>query len=338
MDEQQKGTDSGVFVAIIVMLLAVGGGVVFFVAESPSKVMQSDPPRLASTQPLKLAAAEPQESAKPDEPQPKDKALLDQPKEVEEGFAPDPRFIVEPVAEPAEPSDEEMRKLVAEKKANAQFFKFGGWAKYTGDDRRIVLPATVNMRRGLIEYFICAENSGKEHETVIEIACDPAQLVIAMNLLMMKKGPPPKTLSIDEAGQGDRVIVSLQWKTDDGKTVTYRAEDLLIDTVRGATMPRVGWTYTGSYFTEYQDPDTGEKKKFFVAIAEKRIISAFRDPSCILDSPLPDADQDQAIFDPNPSIIPKVGTPMVVIIRPLKPDERRAIAETEKKHREKGKK
>ncbi|OHB75731.1 MAG: hypothetical protein A2Z34_06075 [Planctomycetes bacterium RBG_16_59_8] len=258
--------------------------------------------------------------------------LLNQPKEVDEGFKPNPRHIVAPVAtEPVEPDEESLRKLVAEGKAKGiQFLKYGGWVKYTGDDRRIVLPGVVNMRRGLIEYYVCAENSGKEHETVFEISCDPAQLAIVMNLLSLKKGGLPKQLSIDEEGQGDRVMLSIQWKNEAGSAVTYRAEDLLVDTIRDQPAPRVGWTYIGSYFAKIRDDDTGNEKSYFAASAEKRIVSAFRDPSCILDSPIPEAANNPPIFDPTPSLIPKVGTPILLIIRPLKAEERKEIAEIEK--------
>ena len=258
--------------------------------------------------------------------------LLNQPKEVDAEFKPNPRHIVAPVAtEPVEPDEEAMRKLVAEGKAKGiQFLKYGGWVKYTGDDRRIVLPGVVNMRRGLIEYYVCAENSGKEHETVFEISCDPAQLAIVMNLLSLKKGGTPRQLSIDEEGQGDRVIISIQWRKEDGSAVSYRAEDLLVDTIRDRTVPRVGWTYIGSYFAKIRDDDTGNEKSYFAASTEKRIVSAFRDPSCILDSPLPEAASNPPILDPNPSLIPKVGTPILLIIRPLKAEERKEIAEIEK--------
>jgi len=258
----------------------------------------------------------------------------DQKPEDSEKEKPDPKYVVPPLIE--EPV--ELEKDEAKEKYGKQFLDIGlgGWAISKPGERRVVFPGVIMCRRGPVEYFACTEG-GKDYESVLKVYVDALKLYIATNLILrLKSGDIPKVLGKEDKAQGDRAIILMQWKDKGGKVVTYRAEDLIIDDSRKKTMPRIGWTYTGSYFQEICDPETGKPtgKKEFAAFEEKLLIATFKTPSAIFNNPLPEAAVGTVgnpdSFLANWCILPPSNTLVKVIIRAPTDKEKEEISKTEK--------
>ena len=252
--------------------------------------------------------------------------------DVETAQKPDPKLVVQPVPEPEIVLDD---KVGNRADFVAQLPTGNGFIFERKDEKGrkvagVVVPGIVLVTRGLVELFGCGEG-GKEHETVLRLECDVQSLDLALTSAGLKRGRLPSKSDISEAGQGSRVIALVQWTGEDGKSVSYRSEDLVVSTRRQRSMPRVGWTYVGAW-SEMPDPASpkGEKKHKVLAAANSRsYVTTFRDRSALLDNPLEEA-IDDTIFAANFMLLPRSGTPVRVIFRTPSEAEFKEIADLEK--------
>jgi hypothetical protein len=252
--------------------------------------------------------------------------------DAETGLKPDPKLVVQPFPEPEIVLDANVNKrpdFVAQRPTGNGFIferRDEKGKKIAG----VVVPGVVLVTRGLVELFGCGEG-GKEHETILRLECDVQSLDLALTSAGLKRGRLPSKADISEANQGSRVLALVQWTGEDGKSVTYRSEDLVVSTRRQSPMPRVGWTYVGAW-AEMPDPASpkGEKKHKVLAAANSRsYVTTFRDQSALLDNPLEEA-IDDTIFAANYMLLPRSGTPVRVIFRTPTQPELKEIAELEK--------
>lgn len=194
----------------------------------------------------------------------------------------------------------------------------------------VAVPGVILVTRGMVELFGCGVG-GKEHETVVRLECDVQSLDLALTSAGFRRGRLPTKGDLNEAGQGSRVVILIQWTDADGKTVTHRSEDLVISIRRNATMPRVGWTYVAQWM-EVPDPlsPKGEKKhKILRAAGTQSYVTTFRDQSALLDNPLEEA-IDDTLYAANYMVLPKSGTPVRVIFRSPNEAELKEIIALEK--------
>jgi hypothetical protein len=154
---------------------------------------------------------------------------------------------------------------------------------------------------------------------------------MALTSAGFRRGKLPTKSDVNEAGQGSRVIILIQWTGPDGKPVTHRSEDLVVSVQRNAPMPRVGWTYVGHWaeVPDPLDPKGGQKKRVLAAVNTQSYVTTFRDRSALLDNPLEEA-VDDTLFAANYMVLPKPGTPVRVIFRSPSDAERKDIAALEK--------
>lgn len=239
-------------------------------------------------------------------------------------------WVLQPIAgEPVWPSPDDLEAV-----------KIAGHAPFPGgyqvDARRadgsrdtcVVVRGMVLLTRGLIELFCCGEG-GKEHESVLRLECDIQSLDHALVLSGLKRGAIPSRLGERTADEGSRVVALVQWKKD-GRTLTYRAEDLIISSKTDRPMPRVGFTYVGQW-AEVPDPVAAGKRTFRVlaCTGTRSLMTTYRDPSALLDNPLKEG-EDDTLFAANTMLLPEPGTPVVMILRPPTEADAKEIVAAEK--------
>jgi hypothetical protein len=250
----------------------------------------------------------------------------------EKGDEPNPRLVVPPIDEP----DVALDAKTSERADFVAPIQGGGFIfeRRDTDGKRIggvVIPGIALVNRGLVELFGCGEG-GKEHETIIRLESNIQALDLALTSAGFKRGKLPTKTDMSLPDQGSRVLILVQWIDKDGKVVTHRSEDLVVSIRRNGPMPRVGWTYVGSWM-EVADPTSpkGEKKhKVLAAAGSRSIVTTFRDRTAILDNPLEEA-VDDTLFGANYMLLPKSGTPVRIIFRAPMAAERKEITELEKK-------
>jgi hypothetical protein len=237
------------------------------------------------------------------------------------------KFKIPPVEEP----DMSLEGAVADRADYVAPLQGGGYLfeRKDSDGKRlpgVVVPGLILVIQGQVELFGCGEG-GKEHETVIRLESGVQALDLALTSAGFSRGKLPEKTDINLKEQGSRVLILVQWIDPvSGKLVTHRSEDLVVSLRRGATMPRVGWTYVG-HWMEVADPASpkGDKKyKILAAAGTKSYVTTFRDRSALLDNPLEEA-VDDTVFAANAAILPRPGTPVRVIFRGPGAAERKEI-------------
>ncbi len=318
-------------VALLVFCVILGVAAIVYVVGRDAPVVKSGAPPASAAKP-QPAPAPPAKAAEPsgEEALPVPPAPPEQ-EDLETSERPNPALVVPPVDEPRMPMDEEEGKkfnyLPLPNHGGFIFERPGPGGKPVGG---VIVPGLVLVRRGVIELFGCSE-SGKVHETVIQIETDIQALDTALTLAGLRRGGLPRLLDINDPDQGSRVVVLIQWEDKDGKTVTYRSEDLVLSLKRERPMPRVGWTYVG-HWTEVLDPTTPtleRRHKVLACTGTRSLVTTFRDKSALLDNPLPEAEDDTQ-FAANYMLLPKSGTPVRIIFRAPLEEERKEIEAIEK--------
>lgn len=219
-------------------------------------------------------------------------------------------LTTEPIMpESVDPKDKQYVKL-----PRGGYIQMGKNAAGKPVPERLVLPGEVVIQRGVIEVFVCGVG-GKDYESALRAPCDIHEVDMSLALLGLKKGKVPE-LATQSDPEGSRVLVLAQWTDDKGKTVTYRAEDLVRDVAKNAPMPRVGWTYVAAWEEEC-DPMTGQPtgRKILAAGKSKSLCTTYRDASALFDNPLRKIAAVDTAFNANGDRLPDPGTKIRLIIR-----------------------
>lgn len=204
-------------------------------------------------------------------------------------------------------------------------------------EKKIEISGVISNAHMPLELLACAEG-GKDYESLVVLKCKPQNIHMALILFGLKEGKGPQYFGDPTKPTGDLVLVFIEWQQD-GKTFSYRAEDLIIDLRYNQSMPRTGWSFTGSRFEDEIDFDTGKPtgRKIYLANATKTIIATYHDPAAILDNPSESGGVGN-IFVPNKKLLPEVATEVKVIIRAPNEEELKELKkineEAEKKEKE----
>ncbi|MFA5795014.1 MAG: YdjY domain-containing protein [Candidatus Brocadiia bacterium] len=174
-----------------------------------------------------------------------------------------------------------------------------------------------------LEFYACAENSGKEHETLVIMFCKPQNLHLGLILMGLKEEPDEQSLQAfgdPKLPGGDIVQVFIAWQDKDNKPVIYAAEDLIINNITKKQMPRIGWAFTGSKFVDDIDYDTGRPtgQKIYQANYSKTVMATWHDSTAILNDPTSGGH-----YSPYTEILPERGTRVVVTFKV--PDEKELV-------------
>jgi hypothetical protein len=177
-----------------------------------------------------------------------------------------------------------------------------GLVRLDQNRRSVMIPAFVNLKEGVIEYFLVT-SGGKTHESVLRTDAEPHHIHVAM-LLLGARGSGTNELPADPALAlpGDEVTVEVIWKKGT-KERRVRAEKLVLDRKRKAAMSKGDWTYTGSRFRE----------DGFAAQADGSIISLITDDDALVNNPRPGREDDDRWLS-KAKDLPDVDQPVEVII------------------------
>ncbi|MBK9137176.1 MAG: hypothetical protein IPM17_00140 [Verrucomicrobia bacterium] len=172
-------------------------------------------------------------------------------------------------------------------------------------NRSISFPASVNQRRGLVEYVIVTER-GKTHESVLRTDVEPQHIHLAL-LLLDAQPPSSPEFPADPAAPlpGVPVRIEVSW-AEGGREVRRPLEDLVITTNRGDRLARGPWAYNGSYIS----------RGTFVAQQEGSIVALQVDPSALINNPRPGRENDE-LHHANPATLPPDDRVVTVSIRLL---------------------
>lgn len=215
-------------------------------------------------------------------------------------------------------------KLPAPEGATRLSPKFDVWV----DAKRgaVLVDGQVSLRRGMLEMFACIRNT-KEHESIV--TADTQAFLVHAGLLRLgaEPGHPAQFVPEFKPPAGTEIEVTVEWRDEQGKPQTAKAQDWIRDLKTGKAMT-YPWVFAGSRF--WTDEETG--KQFYQAEGGDFIcVSNFGTAS--LDIPVESSQSNDALeFEAFTERIPPLGTPVRLVLKPLlkKAGSKEQGAESEK--------
>ena len=190
----------------------------------------------------------------------------------------------------------------------------------------IRMPCRVNMRRGMIE-FLAVASEGKLHESVLLAEAEPLHIHLALLLLGLEPGRGVRYHGDMAPPSGPGVEARVEWQASGVRrwasgvgirsprpkaqrltptpSCTARLEELAWDIPARRPMPPVAWLFTG-----VMPPGPGPRME-----EERSVVATYRDPGAVLTNPLPTG-ADDSVYKVNERLVPPVGTPMTLLLRP----------------------
>jgi hypothetical protein len=162
---------------------------------------------------------------------------------------------------------------------------------------RLLIPATVNMVEGPIEYVLVSA-LGKLHESIFKTFAEPIHIQTGAMLLLRET---PST------NDPPRIQVSVEFN---GKTSPAEST---IDNIAAEKQLTPGtWRYSGSRLVDGT----------FIAQRDGSIISIIADPDSIIQSGRVSAEDDEN-WRPRKSELPPVGTPVKIVLQFPAPEKQK---------------
>ena len=201
---------------------------------------------------------------------------------------------------------------------DADRFKIGD-VELNKQTRAIRFPAAINMREGLLEFVIVHDN-GKVHESLLRTAINATHLNLALKLLSYQSSPELFMLR-DEEGFPNGLMPAVDAKTKAAARVEIRmlwkdgeiqhsasVNECIISNRNNTVMPAGPWVYGGSsvYNGRYVAEVTGD------------IVAILTNQTAIFNYPGDNSrvGENYASWNALTKVIPDVGTPVIVEIRP----------------------
>lgn len=177
------------------------------------------------------------------------------------------------------------------------------------DARTLTLTGIVATPAGALE-FACVAEAGKAHESLFMLRCEPRALNAGLLALGLEPGTAGKFVGGKPVRpEGPKVDLFASW-TDQGKEVTHRVEDLIIDLRTQKPLVRCGFTYIGSR----RKMNTVTGKRFYAADITRDLVAVWNSPNTVLDLATAEAAWDDA-YVANRDKMPPKGTPVKVVVR-----------------------
>lgn len=175
--------------------------------------------------------------------------------------------------------------------------------------REVRLEGTVCLQEGALELFVCGEGT-REHESVIVVKAKPSHVTFALSLLGLAPGKPG---FVTEGGAfsppaGELVEIAVRLKPKGGKATLVPAWKLLRLSGMDEGLDRpFDWVYVGR----------PEAEALLAADREGTVVCVSNFREAVIDVPFESTSVNARLaYEANPNVVPKVGTPVELIIHP----------------------
>jgi hypothetical protein len=175
----------------------------------------------------------------------------------------------------------------------------------------VIVDGQVSLRRGMLEMFACIRNT-KEHEAVV--TADTQAFLVHAGLLRLgaEPGHPAQFVPEFKPPAGTEIDVTVEWRDEQGKMQTAKAQDWIRDLKTGKAMT-YPWVFAGSRF--WTDEETGEQH-YQAEGGDFICVSNFG--TAALDIPVESSQSNDALeFEAFTEHVPPLGTPVRIILKPV---------------------
>ena len=195
--------------------------------------------------------------------------------------------------------------------------------------RRIILLAEAAGLTGSdpIEFFLIADTSGHDYETLAISYARPSDIHAALEFIGLPAGAPYHARLHRLYPKGEPVSLTFRWTDDEtGDEHRWRVEDLIKDARTDAALPHDGLLFVGSQRFEFEGEPVYAADRF----GPQSIASLYNEPTTVLDvSRLVSQGTAYGWLLPYPDRQPAYGQLLEVIIEPLLPAGQRRIADVQ---------
>ena len=174
----------------------------------------------------------------------------------------------------------------------------------------VIVDGQICLREGMLEMFACTRNS-KEHESIVSVNSKAWPVHAGLVALGAEAGHPVRFVPKYEPPTGTEIDVLIQYTDEDGNEETVRAQEWIKD-IRTNKPMAYPFVFGGSMF--WTDPETG--KKYYQAERGDFIcVSNFG--TAMLDIPIQSSAENDALgFQTMTDRIPRLGTPVRLLLKP----------------------
>lgn len=173
-----------------------------------------------------------------------------------------------------------------------------------------------------VEFFLIAEDSGKDYEALAISFARPLDIHRALEFIGLHPGEPVDYERFRFWPKAERVFITFTWQDTEGRTRSAAAEELVVDTRTGRPLPVMGLAFTGSRWVDAGD---GSTQKLYAAehFDPLAIASDYNEPLCVLDVPRRAVDGEMYGFQkPNPKLLLPTGALITIRLEPEYKDGR----------------
>jgi len=190
----------------------------------------------------------------------------------------------------------------------------------TKDGKSVVLLGRVVQRDKMLELFACRIGT-KEHESIVSVRIKPMLIHAALLAIGAEPGKPVQVHPEFVPPSGDEIEIKVRWRDADNKEGEVNealAQDWVLDNAKSTEdAPQAmstHWVFTGSMM--YKDDD-GEEH--YIADETGELFGLSNFVGAILDVPIQSTEtNDDLLFSCFTERIPEIGTPLTLILTPVK--------------------
>ena len=174
--------------------------------------------------------------------------------------------------------------------------------------KRVVVGGEVCLNRGMLEMFACPQGT-KEHESIVALNAKAFEIHAALLAIGARPGSTVQYQPDYRPASGPVIDVTVQWKDDQGRPQSARAQNWIRHVKTGKTMEH-DWVFAGSGF--WKDTRTG-KEQYLAEGGEVICVSNFG--TAMLDLPIKSSqDNTGLLFEAFTDHIPPLKTPIRLVL------------------------
>lgn len=188
----------------------------------------------------------------------------------------------------------------------------GVYLDLEGDKRTVVVSSKVVRREGLLELLLCREKT-KEHESILAAPVDARDMHQAMLTAGLKPGTPVQFMPDYKPATGLPLDIKLRYKDATGKDKIVPAREWIKKSMTNDPL-EAAWVFAGSRLVSNSiDP---KAPPYFLA-NDGDLISISNFESALIDVSIKITSANADLgYEPMTEKIPKVGTPVAILISP----------------------
>ena len=219
-----------------------------------------------------------------------------------------PATIAPPAEKPAETAPAEPPRLPAPKGAKPMPKPHRVWIDIK--KKQVVVDGYVSLNEGMLEMFACPSGT-KEHESIVAVYSSAQMVHTALLAVGAEIGHPVKWGPKFEPATGTEIEIEVRWLDEADEWQSVPAQQWLTDLNTNKPMKHP-WVFAGSGF--WKDEVSGSEH-YLAEQGDLICVSNFA--TATIDIPVESSPTNDGLrFEANTKEIPKIGTPVRLLLKP----------------------